>query len=226
MASSAIAPDTSVRRQSYLRELGVPALFGAIVLLGSATLLLFANVAALRGSLRYIEHSQHVLNRIADLETGILKDELTVRGYALTGDPQFLSLQKYGQLRSEGDRQELLRLAAFEPQRAAEYRQVMANVAWHLKTFAELRGNGPDRATKVARAIVDPAIRAKMRTTRVGLVSIREAEVRDLGERQRLMAEQITRAFVLAMGIILVAFILSGLGIWAVRLQVPLTRKG
>ena len=78
----------------HLREMGVPILFGAAVLLVSATLLLSANISALRGNLSRIALSQNVLTQIADIESGMLGNELTVRGYALTGHPSFLGLEK------------------------------------------------------------------------------------------------------------------------------------
>ncbi len=221
MASFAAAQDTASGRYKYLRELGLPTLFGAVVLLGSATLLLFANVSALRGSLRSIDHSQQVLMHLADLEAAILSNELTVRGYALTGDPRFIRFQKAELAKCEAAKAELLRLSADEPKRAAEYRQVMRQVAWHMGTFARLSGDGPDKAQIVARAIVDPTIRATMQKTRDGVADLRRQEVNDLGERQRLMTDQITRAFVLGAGIIIVAFVLGGIGVWAARLQSP-----
>lgn len=217
----AAAQDPAGGRHNHLRELGLPTLFGAIVLLGSATLLLFANVSALRGSLHAMERSQHVLLRLSDLETAVLSNEMTVRGYALTGDPRFLRFQQAEQARCDSARVELLRLSADEPQRADEYRSVMQDVVEHMALFAKLRGDGPDKAQLVARAIVDPSVRATMRKTRDGVAHLRMQEVRDLGERQRLMADQITRAFLLAAGIILVAFVLGGIGVWAARLQSP-----
>lgn len=224
MALSTAAPDTAGGRHNHLRELGLPTLFGAIVLLGSATLLLFANVSALRGSLHSMEHSQHVLLRLADLEAAILSNEMTVRGYALTGDPRFIRYQKMELAKSDAARTELLRLSADQPQRAAEYRSVMHDVALNVGTFAKLSGSGPDKAQIVVRAILDPGTRATMKRTRDGLTALRLQEIRDLGERQRLMADQISRAFLLAAGIIVVAFVLGGIGVWAARLQSPFSR--
>jgi len=94
-------------------------------------------------------------------------------------------------------------------------------VAWHMTFFGKLSGAGPDKAQSVASAIVDPVIRANMRKTRDGLAALRKQEMQDLGDRQRLMADQITRAFVVAAGLIVVAFVLGGIGVWAARLPMP-----
>ncbi|MDR3528091.1 MAG: CHASE3 domain-containing protein [Rhizomicrobium sp.] len=221
----AASQDSISGRHNHLRELGLPTLFGAVVLLGSATLLLFANVSALRGSLHSMEHSQRVLLRLADLEAAILSNEMTVRGYALTGDARFIRFQKQELAKCEAARTELLRLSTEEPLRAADYRTVMQDVSVNIATFAKLNGDGPDKAQIVARAIVDPATRATMQKARAGLTALRTQEIRDLGERQRLMADQITRAFLLAAGIILAAFVLGGIGVWAAQLQSPFTRS-
>lgn len=212
MASVVAAADSVGGRLRYLRELGLPTLFGAIVLLGSATLLLFVNVSALRANLGSIEHSQQVLMRIADLENGILGDELSVRGYALTGDPRFLAYQKNERAKCDAARAALTRLGAAEPEHAAEYRQVMQYVGWHMDAFGKLT-QGENVSLVVSRAIVDPVIRANMKRTRNGLAALRKQEVQDLGDRQRLMANQISRAFALAIGIIVAAFVLGGVGV-------------
>lgn len=221
MVTRTAEQDTAGGRYRYLRELGLPTLFGAVVLLGSATLLLFANITALKANLRSMEHSQKVLTQIAELETGILGDELTVRGYALTGDPQFLYYQKRERGKANKAMAELLRLSADEPEHASEYQRVMQDVAWHGDAFQKLSGSGPDKSQVVARAIVDPTIRANMKKTRLGLAALRNQELQDLGDRQRQMTDQISRAFFLAVGIILAAFGLGGVGVWAARLQGP-----
>jgi len=219
------AVDGSVAaKHSHLREMGVPILFGAVVLLVSATLLLGGNISALYGSLRLLDHSQKVLTRISELETGILGQELTVRGYALTGDASFLRMQREGGRRRELARAELTRLMAAEPQRAAEFGRIMNDVARHVKTFDAFQGIGPDRAQLIARAIVDPNIRTNMRRTRDGLATLRSEEMRDIADHQGEMAGQIARAFFLAVGIILVAFLLGGIGVWTAQIKGPLKR--
>jgi CHASE3 domain sensor protein len=210
-------------KRGHLHDMGLPILFGAVVLLVSATMLLGANISALRGNLERMDHSQKVLNEIADLETSVLGEELVVRGYALTGDASFLRMQKSNEHRRDIARAALLRLMAAEPQRAEQFRQVMLNVARHVEIFGKLSGIGPDRAQIVARAIVNPAVRSNMSRTRNGLAALRSDELRDLSAHQRDITNQLSRAFLLAMGIILTAFLLGGIGVWAVQIKAPKT---
>lgn len=196
-------------------------MFGAVVLLVSATLLLGANISALRGNLAWMDHSQRVLNQIAILETTDLGEELTIRGYALTGDSRFLDFQKQERGKCQAALAELHRLSAVESGRRAEFGFVERTVRQHLDMFGNLPIHGADRAEVVARAIVDPAVRAHMRRTRNGLVSLRAAELSDLASRQRAVTDQLGRAFFLALGIILAAFLLGGAGVWAAQIKGP-----
>lgn len=196
-------------------------MFGAVVLLVSATLLLGANISALRGNLAWMEHSQRVLNQISGLETGLLGEEMVVRGYALTGDSSFLKRQRSGARDREAASNELFRLMAARPQRAGQFRLLMRDVARHVEIFGKLEGAGPDKAAIVARAIVDPAVRDNMRRVRVGLRQLRTAELDGLAAHQREITDQLGRAFLLAVGIIVTAFVLGGIGIWAAQLSHP-----
>jgi CHASE3 domain sensor protein len=196
-------------------------MFGAIVLLVSATLLLSANISALRGSLARMDHSQKVLNTISELETGLLGEEMIVRGYALTGDASFLRMQAAGARNRDAARIELTRLMTAEPERAAQARRVMDDIARHVEIFGNLSGNGPDKAIVVARAIVDPGVRDNMRRVRTGLRQLRAAELNDLSAHQRDITGQLGRAFFLAIGIIITAFVLGGIGMWAAQLNDP-----
>jgi CHASE3 domain sensor protein len=203
-------------KRGHLRDLGLPTIFGAIVLFASATLLLGANVAALRDNLKWMEHAQKVLMCMADVETGVLGDELTVRGYALTGDERFLHFQKLERAKSLKAANELTALTATEPNHAEHFRKVRRDFDRHMQIFGELTGKGPEIVSK---AIVDPQIRANMKRTRNGLAALRAEEVRDLGERQREMTTQISRAFLLAFAIVVAAFLLGGFGLVIAQLR-------
>ena len=80
----------------------------------------------------------------------------------------------------------------------------------------------PEKITALRAAlqdIVDPEIRANSFDTRKLLRELRTAEMDDAAARQREMAGQISSAFVFAMGIILAAFLLGGIGVWAAQIK-------
>jgi len=222
VASPAI--HTAATKHGHLREMGVPILFGAVVLLVSAALMLGANISALRGNLDWMDHSQQVLNQIDVLETCALGEELSVRGLALTGDTRFFRFQQRERKRCQGALQAFSGLAAAEPVRQAEFRTIMQNVVTHMALFGRLSTERPDRAEAVARAILDPVVRENMRKTRLDLAHLRTAEMREFATRQHDITNQLSRAFFLAMGIIITAFLLGGIGVWAAQIKTPVRR--
>jgi CHASE3 domain sensor protein len=211
-------------KHGILRELGMPALFGAGVLLISATLLLGVNIAAMRGSLASIEHSQRILLAVADIEAGEMGDQLTVRGYALTGDASFLRYQKMERDKLDHAMARLTVLTQSDPAGAQRIRAIRSLVNTHMANYAGISGFGPDKAGIVAQAINDDKKRAVMFETRGALASFRADQVRTLGERQDYLTRQLSRSFELALGIIVAAFLLGGLGLMAAQLRLPVRR--
>ncbi len=210
-----------VARRRYLRDLGLPIIFGAAVLFVSATLLLGVNISALQNNLTLLQHCQDVLRNVTVLETAIMGDEMTVRGYALTGDKRFLRYQDSEHDKAVQAMRELDRLTASESEHAKLTGQIHNDVVRHLAIFKELKGSG---AALVAKAAIDPNIRATTARARHGLDVLRSQEQDKLAERQREMTAQISRAYFLSIGIILAAVLLGGFGLLASQLPISLRR--
>ena len=208
-------------KRGVLRELGLPALFGAAVLFFSAAMLLGVNISAMRGNLAWIEHTQKILLEISVAEAGVVGDELTVRSYALTGDPRFLVYQRTERQKLTRAGAQLESLAALEPGGAERMRKIHAYVVRHMALYASITGLGPDKASIVGGVINDDSKRAIMFTLRGALVSYRADEMRILGERQHNLTQQLSQAFVLAIGIIFAAFVLGGIGLLISQFQIP-----
>ena len=79
--------------------------------------------------------------------------------------------------------------------------------------FAYLTSLGPGHAPDVAVAIRDPAKREVMRAARAQVIAMRNEELKLLANRQAAVAQQSTRAYQLAIGIVLLAFVFGGLGL-------------
>jgi CHASE3 domain sensor protein len=138
---------------------------------------------------------------------------MTVRSYALTGDPRFLLYQKAERDKLTKSVAKLETLAALEPDGAARMRKIHGYVIEHMALYAGITGLGPDKASIVGKVINDDSKRKIMFTLRGALASYRADEVRVLGERQQSLTHQLSRAFVLAIGIIAAAFVLGGVGL-------------
>lgn len=217
----AVVPE---HKRGILRELGLPALFGAAVLFFSATMLLGVNISAMRSNLAWIEHTQNILLQISTAEAGVVGDELTVRSYALTGDPRFLKFQKFERDKLGKALEQLQRLAAVEPGGSQRMRIVRDAVRRHTDLYTGITGLGPDKAALVGRFINDDAKRKIMFAARDVLAAYRLDEVRVLGDRQQSLTQQLSQAFYLAFGIIMAAFALGGIGLVMVQFRLPLKR--
>jgi len=204
-------------KRGALRELGLPTLFGAAVLFFSATMLLGANISAMRGNLIWIERTQQVLQEISIAESAVVGDELTVRSYALTGDPRFLVYETRGRNKLAASIARLEKLAAAEPGGTKRMRTIAESVRRHTELYTSVTGMGPDKAAIVGRFINDDAKRAVTFAARRALADYRADELRILGERQQNLTRQLSQAFLLAIGIIVAAFVLGGLGLLMTR---------
>ena len=224
-ATSKQAGVTQDSKSGILRELGLPALFGAAVLFFSATMLLGVNISAMRANISWIERTQAILGEISEAEAGVVGDELTVRSYALTGDRRFLTFQKIERNRLTSALARIEPLAALEPGGVARLRTIRDAVQKHMAVYASITGMGPDKASIVARVINDDAKRKVMFAARYVLRDYRRDEVRILGERQQSLTRQLSQAFFLAIGIILAAFALGGLGLLMAQFRIPVGRR-
>lgn len=210
------------RKSLALRDLGLPIVFGAAVLLFSATMLLGVNISAMQGNAAWIQNIQKILLVISDAEAGVVGEQLTVRSYALTGDKRFLLFQTIERTKLARAVNQLEALAAAEPGGQARVRRIRTLVGQHTALWESLRGIGPDRATIVGQAIEDQSKRKIMLGTRKALADYRADEVRLLGERQEQLTRQLSHAFVLGIGIIVAAFVLGGVGLIAGQFRIPL----
>jgi CHASE3 domain sensor protein len=211
----------SAYRRGQLRGLGAPITLGALVMLVSGMLLLSANISGLRENLTWVRHAEYVIQQISAAEAGIVGDELTVRSYALTGDKNFLLYQRSERRRLSEAMTRLAAATASDVSDSRAYRQIQTLVRQHMDMYGRLTGMGPDHAQVVAKAITDPGNRRIMLTARARLADFREDLERRLADHQETITQEAAHAFRLAVGIIIAAFLLAGLGV-----SLSLERRG
>lgn len=200
-------------RRGYLRQAATPLLVGAVALLVSAVIMLGVNVSTMRKNFAWVQQADDVLQQLSGVETGVVGNELTVRGYALTNDPRFLLYQKANRQRVADSMNKLAALVAGDPLQAARFERLRRIVARHSAIFGALTGLGPGHAKDVAAAIVDPKNRSVMDKTRSQLDAFRGEELELLAERQADAAHQASRTYNIAVAIVVAAFLLGGLGV-------------
>jgi len=185
----------------------------AVALLLSAVILLGVNVSTMRKNFAWVQQADDVLLQLSALESGLIGDELTVRGYALTDDPQFLLYQRNNRRTVTDSMNKLGALVAGDVSQTARFVQLRRIVAKHSDIFGALTRLGPGHAREVASAILDKQNRAVTDDTRAQMASFRADEMTLLAERQAAAAQQASRAYNTAVVIVLTAFLLGTLGI-------------
>jgi CHASE3 domain sensor protein len=199
---------SSPRFVEHMRPLGMQFLFAAFVLLLCGLMLLGANVRELGRNYKWVQQSDNILLRLDALETGVIGDELSVRGYALTDNPVFLGYQRSNRIQAD---EALKQLAAEDPSAAPRFDRLRRAAARHQALFGALTGRGPGHGREVAEAIVDPRFRAVTAEFRAALETVRDYAVAQLAERERAAAGKTRQTAQLAVGIVVAAF-LFGLG--------------
>jgi CHASE3 domain sensor protein len=195
-----------------LRELGLPMLIAAVVLFVAAMAMLGANVSALRESYSRVQRSNSVLLELAEINTLVMGIDMSVRGYALTDNPDFLVYEADNRRRLGYAIDNLASFASADPEQSARIARLRTLVAQHEAVFAQLSSLGPGHAKEVATAIADPAKRKIRYAVQNALTDIHNDEVKLLATRQQMVERQVSHTFNLAVGIIAFAFMAGTVG--------------
>jgi CHASE3 domain sensor protein len=200
-------------RKGHLRSAGIQILIVAIVMLLSGMVLLGANLKEMRRSDAWVQRSNAVLLRLAEVNAQLIDIEMSVRGLALTKDPAFQRYQARAQADTRTVMHNLLRAVGNEPEQLARYDRLKALMLKRMALFLRLSRLGPNCAADVARAIVDPEVRADRFTAADILTAMRSYELRQLAARQKAAQIDAEQSYGLAIGIVATAFLLSALGL-------------
>ncbi|MGA7675816.1 MAG: CHASE3 domain-containing protein [Rhizomicrobium sp.] len=198
--------------RASLRDIGVPALLAAAVLFVSAMSMLNANVSALRESYGRVQRSNSVLLDLAEINTLVMGIDMTVRGYALTDNPDFLVYEADNRNRLGMAIDNLASLLSDEPGQSASMAKLRALVASHEEVFSQLSSLGPGHAKDVAAVIVDPEKRKIRYAVQNTLTAMHNGEMKQLSARQQAVERQVSHTFNLALGIVAFAFVAGAVG--------------
>jgi len=195
-----------------VRDIGVPTLLAAVVLFVSAMAMLGANVSALRESYGRVQRSNSVLLDMAEINTLVMGIDMTVRGYALTDNPDFLVYEADNRNRLCIRIDHLASLVLDDPEQSARIAKLRALVARHEEVFSQLSSLGPGHAKEVAAVIVDPAKRKIRYAAQDTLTAMHDNEMKRLSAHQQAAERQVSHTFNLALGIVAFAFIAGAVG--------------
>ncbi len=198
--------------QGLFRELGIPALVVSLVLFVSAMTLLGANVSELRTGYGRVQQTNEALLQIAMVNADILRIEMTVRGYALSGDPDYLTWQK---MATDGMRTRLDALAKLvhdDPDEQADIVALNKLLVAHNAYFDRMAKLVPTDKAQVVAEMVDYSKKVKRRPIENLLADMRTDEARRLTEQEHQAETRVISAYRYAIGISSLALLLGGFG--------------
>ena len=184
----------------------------ALVLFAIAGIFLGVNLARLRQSFAFVEHTNEVLRNLNAAERQLLTAESGERGVLLTGDASYLN--SYTQARDDLPKTlaMLRQLVADDPSQIARLDQLRPSLDARLKEFAEVVALGPNHLQE-ALAILTAA-RSRQLTPLIEreLSEMREAELALLDERQRNVDRSAVLATVSTGAMVILALLCAAIG--------------
>ena len=194
------------------RDLGIPALVVSLVLLVSAMTLMGASVSELRSSYARTQQTNQALVEIAMMNTGILRVEMTVRGYALSGDTSYLTWQKMAKDGLNVRLATLDKLFGDSQEERAGIAALRRLLAAHMAYFDRLALLVKDDRPSAIAEIVDYSKKVKRRPIEDLLVDLRNGQTRRLGDQHREAETRVVSAYRYAIAISTLAALFGAVG--------------
>lgn len=211
MPQNAIRKFLFLLRGGRLRSVGTQILIMSAVLLAASILLLWVNYIHLRDSLENDRRTSAAVLLIDQIESKLVGVEMTVRGYALTGEPSF---KKWGGSERRGVEMYMKSLGTamdLETDQKQRFAELQSLVRQRLDLYDYLFQ--PEHTKEVARAILDPKTRNVMALARKRLAGLRQKQMDLLTVRQAATTEEVRSTLYLTAGIVILAFVSVMLGI-------------
>lgn len=193
-------------------ELGVPALVVSLVLFVSAMTLLGANISELRAGYQRMQQTNAVLLEIAMINSDILRIEMTVRGYALSGDKSYLGWLKESRETLRGRLDALDKDVAADAEQRADVNALRKLVAAHGAYFTAMAMRVARERDAVTAEMVDYSKKVKRRPIEDMLRDIRQDQMQLLANEQHLSERRVVDAYTYAIGISSLALLFGAIG--------------
>jgi CHASE3 domain sensor protein len=198
--------------QGLFRDLGLPALVASLVLFVSAMGLLSTNISEMRTGYARVRETNEALLQIAMVNADILRIEMSVRGYALSGDASYLAWQGMAEQALQNRLATLEKTVADDPGQRREIETLKSLVAAHWAHFNAMAKLVPVDRNRMVAQMVDYSKKVKRRPIEDLLVTIRTTEARRLAEEENDAERRVVVGYRYAAGIAMIALLLGGLG--------------
>lgn len=198
--------------QGLFRDLGLPALVASLVLFASAMGLLSSNISEMRAGYARVRETNDALLQISMINADILRIEMSVRGYALSGDASYLAWQGMAEAALQNRLETLEKAVADDRGQRRNIETLKSLVAAHCAHFHAMAKLVPTDRNQMVAEMVDYSKKVKRRPIEDLLVTIRTTEARRLAEEEQDAERRVVVGYRYAAGIAMIALLLGALG--------------
>lgn len=202
----------------FLGELGIPALVASLVLFVCAMTLLGANVSELRAAYARVQQTNDALVQIANVNNDMLRVEMVVRGYALSGDPVYLTWLKISRANMQTRLAALDKLVQGDDELTGDVVRLRSLLGEHGRYFEDLAQLVTTDRPRVIAEIVDYGKKVKRKPIEDQLVAMRGDLMGILADKHHDAEVRVVGAYRYAIGISSIALLLGAFG-FAVVIQ-------
>jgi two-component system sensor kinase FixL len=184
----------------------------ALVLFAIAGIFLGVNLAKLRESFAYVEHTNEVLRNLNAAERQLLTAESGERGFLLTGDASYLSAYSQARDGLPNTLATLRRLTADDPAQIARLDDLRRNIDARLAEFAQVVALGPSHLQEALSILSTARSRQLTPLIENKLGELRDAELKLLEDRQQSVDRSAVLATVSTGAMVILALLCAAIG--------------
>jgi C4-dicarboxylate-specific signal transduction histidine kinase len=214
------APAASRRLRRGIRARWIPGvglMAVAFVLLAVGAVLMAANEARLRDSIRWVDHTQSALRQAANLDIALVDVEAAARAYSLTRDETFLDDYRTARRLVDDTTAALGTLVVDNPDQAARLDALRPVMAERLKRFETVVEADPTQRAALFTPERVQQGQALRKEVRAGLDALRADEIALLGERQLNADNAVSRSIWLVGAMVVLSGLTAGLGLFLLQ---------
>ena len=185
----------------------------ACALLIAAGVMFGVNLVSLRHDFDSDRASSRVVEKLDDVEKYLMGVDLTVRGYALSGNDVFLSYRQLEMQKLSTAFAALPPLVAAVPEQAKGMERLRKAMQVRVDALSGLMRMAHRDRPALGRAILDPDVRSTMREARAAISAVRTMEMVHRDQMATEALERASRNTLLAGAILALAFVFGVFGL-------------
>jgi two-component system, LuxR family, sensor kinase FixL len=208
-------PGDKRRRWLPLESLSsVAAVIVALSLFLAAVFFLNLNLARLKESFGWVQHTDDVLLQLAAIEATLIEAESAERGYILTGDARYREPYDRAEAGLDGQLGKLAQLVVDNPGQHARVDELRPVIDARMAQFKRVIDIGPSRFPEALAVIQEVRKQALTPAARERLEQLRQTEIGLLGERQQRVTEATILSSAIAAGAGVLGLASAGFGLF------------